>query len=81
MPTSSTSSTSIYPDGRRWDTNDTISTPDGLLECTAVSYSEDAEGTKTNFSYTFQHVDDMKAQKAREEAEYAAANPSTPEER
>lgn len=51
-----------YEDGRRHDTGDVV----GEMECVGVSYQE-VDGRKTNFTYQFRLVSELKAEREAEE--------------
>lgn len=46
-------------DGRQHDVGHQIETQNGTFEVTAVSYQEDQDGNKVNFSYTIRSKEDL----------------------
>jgi hypothetical protein len=58
-------------DNRKYDVGTVIKTPVGHLECTAVRYTENDEGERAGFHYTFRDQDEIADEKA-------LANPSEP---
>jgi hypothetical protein len=65
-------------DGRKYQINEILETDQGNMLVHGISYQEDEEGNRKNFSYILRHEEDVKAeQKAAAVAAKAAAQPAT----